>query len=162
MKRYMIPAISAVVFDIVSIIAIVIRVYHTEGQIPPLSEVIFSSPICYFWLLWTALIFFCVNGIVNEYRIKRIDAENTYPLLSKEYIHKQTLIEFVYSYSKKLLPVFGGLPLAYFLTTDIEISDIGLTIIILLLIPFMLDIILLFGLVIYRKCSLTNSNQDSI
>lgn len=161
MNRYLIPAVSTVIFDAVSFVAFVVRVYQTEGKIPSLSEVLFSSPICYFWLLWTALIFFCVNGIVNEYRGFRINAENAYPTLSKKYIHKQTLIEFVYSYSKKLLPVFGGLPLAYFLTTNIGISDIGLMTITLLLIPFMLDLILLFGLVIYRKYSLTNSNQDS-
>lgn len=161
MKRYLIPAVSIVIFDAVSIVAFVVRVYQTEGKIPSFSEVLFSSPICYFWILWTALIFFCTNGVVNEYRGLRINAENAYPTLSKEYIRKQTRIEFVYSYSKKLLPVFGGLPLAYFLTSDIRISDIGLITIILLLIPFMLDLILFFGLVIYRKYSLTNSNQDS-
>lgn len=156
MKRYIIPAISAFVFDIVSIIAIVFRVYQTEGIFPSLSEVLFSSPICYFWILWTALIFFCVNGIANEYRGLRINAEKTYPLISKEYIHKQTLIEFVYSYSKKLLPVFGGLPLAYFLTTDLGLSDVGMKTISLLLIPFVLDIILFLCLVFYRKTNSAN------
>lgn len=157
-KRYIAPTVSAVVFDIAGIIAIVIRVYQTEGQIPPLSEVLFSSPICYFWLLWTALIFFCVNGIVNEYRGSRMNAEKTYPLLSKEYIRRQTLLDFVYSYSKKLLPVFGGLPIAYFLTTDISLSDISLKNFGLLLIPFILDIILFSGLAIYMQ---TNSKQRS-
>lgn len=142
MKRYLIPAAVTFIIELICFMAILFRVHQTEGYIPPVGDVLFSSPLCYFWLLWTVLIYFCINGIVNEYHRLRIYAESLYPSVAKKYIRRITLIETGYSYSKKLLYVFACLPVAYLATESMDCSETVLRTILLLLIPFAADLVI--------------------
>lgn len=104
-KKYIIPIFAVILFDIISMAAIMIQVYIKQGFIPPFSEVAFSTPIIYFWILWSALIFYCVNGIAGEYNTLVENAKSSYPLVSHKEIVKTAKEELIYTYSKKLLLV---------------------------------------------------------
>lgn len=139
-RRILAPAIIAICFVCIAAIAISLKAYNTDGYLPSVGELLFGTPICFFWILWFALVYYCANGIANEYRTLVSSARKEYPLVSDSRIKKLARIELAYSYSKKMLLVFVGLPLCVQITSfDNGLSDISLSSILILLIPFFVD-----------------------
>lgn len=138
-KKYGIPIISVISFDVISALAIAVKVYTSEGYFPSVSEVFFSSPICYFWLLWSALIFYASWGIYKEYEGVRFSLTQSFPDVPQSVIDQVSKYKFLCSYSKKTLLVFAGLPLIVLGSRFFETSQITISTVALLLIPFICD-----------------------
>jgi hypothetical protein len=151
LKRSLIPILAVICFDMIAIGAIMYQVYLTDGIIPTLNETILSRPICYFWILWSLLIFFCVNGIQKEYYALVIRALQDFPLLPENKIRSIARSELLYLYSKKLMVVFGGLPLVYFSSNDISWSLDSLRKVLILWMPFILDLLIYLCIIVHRK-----------
>lgn len=155
-SKYRIPILSVVIFDIIAIGAIMFQVYKTDGFMPPLNEILFSQPICYFWILWSALVFFCINGIQKEYNAMLIDASSRFSMKQEQQIKSIVKVDLLYSYSKKLLLLLAGLPLIYIGSLDKPIHEWSFQNIVYLLVPFVCDFILYCYVAIKRKRQLKN------
>ena len=141
-KRYIIPVLGASVVVLVIGIAIMFAVRNSEGYYPDFQEIFLSRPICYFWLLWFALAFYSINGIVKEYRRYKDFYATEYPLVSQNVISRSALIQITYTYSKKLLLVLLGLPFAAYIINDNGNQGLSLQGILFSLIPFFIDLII--------------------
>ena len=134
------PAVAALLFDIMALAAIMIKIYVTDSVLPSVQEVLFSSPLCYFWILWTALVFYCSYGVMKEYMILKYYMHSDYPAFEENEIVKYARWEFIYLYSKKLLLLFAGLPLVYLISKTDDDSGFSAGIFVILCIPFVIDL----------------------
>lgn len=112
-RRWLIPAVSAVAFVIIGALLFMIQIHITDNEWVPLSEILLQSPVCYFWILWFGMIFFSASGFVKEYENRLVMAQTSYPLVRNGEIRKFVKKDMAYSYSKNLFLVFAGIPLLY-------------------------------------------------
>lgn len=139
-KKYWIPTCSAIIFVIAGSVTMMFQIHHSDGVWIPLYQILSQSPACFFWILWFCLIFFCAYGITKQYRNKIRDAIAAYPLVNKNKVIKIARIDMAYSYSKKLLFVFAGLPFVYLSQHYDKQTGYSLYSIVILLIPFLIDL----------------------
>lgn len=151
LRRHLFPILIVICFDFIAIVAVMLQVYLTYGCIPALDEVLLSRPICFFWILWSFLIYFCVNGIQNEYKALIINATYQFHSIPKQKIKSIVKEEMLYSYSRKFLVLFGGLPLVCFSSNNNVWDQVSLKKFFILLIPFVLDLCLYCYLTIKRR-----------
>lgn len=141
-RRLWIPTVSGVAFVIIGAIAFMVQIYITDGECVPLSEILFMSPACYFWILWFFMIFFSANGFVKEYGNRINAAKSAYPSVDEYKIRILVKKEMAYSYSKTLLLCFAGLPLLY-LSQHYDVQTGFSTIALFIsIIPFFIDLII--------------------
>lgn len=140
--RYM-PVAATAALDIIFFCAIFFKVRLKYGYYPPLEEVFFSSPICYFWILWTVLIYLFMYGIYSKYEELFMFYTGKFPDLPSESVSKICTLEFIYICCKKSLLLFAGLPLVVLGADGNADFNISFRQLLLLLIPFLLDCIVL-------------------
>lgn len=149
-KKVLVPALTSLSIVLICATAIFIRVYQVYGYYPSASEIFFSSPICYFWILWYALFYFAANGIIKEYHGAIDMAKIEYPLIPDNEIKKYAQMEILHRYSKRLIFLFLGLPLsiAFVFPEDFVVS---IKSILILLIPFIVNLLVYCFLMVYIK-----------
>lgn len=148
-KRLIIPIISVISFDIISIVAIMVKGFLSDGLVPPLKEVVFSTPICYFWILWSVLIYFAAWGIQKGYYSEYSEAKYADKAISSTQNKKVVLYKYIHVYCKKLLVFFGGLPFAYMM--GYKKPDPSINMVVILLFPFVVCLLIYIFLTIRIK-----------
>ncbi len=150
-RKYWIPALCAVAFDLLGAVAIMLKIYYSDGEWVALYEIFLQTPLCYFWILWFVMIFFSANGITREYRERiRLSIEE-YSLVAKEEVCKAVRLETAYAYSKHLILFFAGLPLLYLTQHYDTLTGFSIQIFILHFIPLLIDLIVLICLYFKRR-----------
>lgn len=151
LSTYRVPLLSATLFVIIVSLTMSYLNYHLDGEWIPISEILFSSPACYFWILWFCLIFYCTNGFSKEYRSRLNMAIEAYPLVKKDDICKYVRKDMALVYSRTLLIVFAGLPLMYLSQHYDKQSGFSTIFLIISIIPLMIDLIVYAVLHIYHN-----------
>lgn len=142
LSTYRVPLLSATLFVTFVSLTMSYLNYHLDGEWIPISEILFSSPACYFWILWFCLIFYSTNGFSKEYRSRLNMAIEAYPLVNKDNIRKYVKKDMASDYSKTLIIVFAGLPLMYLSQHYDKQSGFSTIFLIISIIPLMIDLII--------------------
>lgn len=139
-RRYTYSSIFSLLFIIVTVIAIMVRIFLKEGLWPSLAEVIRPTPLLCFLLIWGGLAFFCTYGLYGEYAGILSTFKSKYPDLSFLLLKKHARIVFLYKYSKCLLWVLLGLPIAISAFDSVNDTSTSIVCYGILLIIFIFDL----------------------
>lgn len=142
-NRYKLPGIAVMCFNILGYIAIATIVFLHDGYIPSVSEVFLSKPICYFWIGWTILIYYCAYGVLERYTQSKETLRSKIPAITEKDLITLSISQLSVYFSTKLAFVFGALPIAYLLLKYANGSEYSSSAILCIILLFFIDILVL-------------------
>lgn len=155
MKKFIPSIVFVIITDLIIYLAFTWAIYKSDGYVAGPVEILFTVPICFFWIFWSLCFFYCAYGIQKEYRNLYHSARMMLPERTHHQLRRLSITELTYKYSKTTILMFLFLPFAVFFSKLGENIDFSFKVVVILLIPFVIDLSIYL---ISRKLRTTANN----
>ncbi len=105
--------LAVVLLDFLSYLLFLCTSYFRNGEFLSPIDIFFSTELWYWWIIWSALFFFCGYALRKEYEVLLLMVKSRFPEPENKSIIKEAKKEFGMLYAKRLTPFFILLPIAY-------------------------------------------------